>query len=157
MAQRTFKFIRGQGEILMNLKRYKNLTPEGVSKGLIAAGMFLQAESQRQVPVEYGILRASAYTRPIKTRGSTTVVVGYGAKYALFVHEAPGVLRGKRRYGKRADGRPRKGHYWDPQGIAEPKFLERVVKNVKVRSIMRDIVKIAAKRHFIALRQKGTK
>lgn len=34
-----------------------------VATGLVAAGMRLQAESQRRVPVEYGALRASAFTK----------------------------------------------------------------------------------------------
>ena len=54
---------------------------------------------------------------------NVSVAIGYTAKYALFVHEnmeihPPGmILAGEPRPGG-------KGRYWDPQGRAQPKFLE---------------------------------
>lgn len=52
------------------------------------------------------------------------VVVGFTAAYALYVHENMEIWPP----GMRLKGKPRKppgkGLYWDPQGIAGPKFLE---------------------------------
>ena len=54
------------------------------------------------------------------------VIVGYTAAYALYVHEAPGVLKGKLRGAKRGSKRGTyRGRFWDPQGRAIPKFLEK--------------------------------
>ena len=53
---------------------------------------------------------------------NVVVTVGYTASYALFVHENVEMkLKGK--------PRPRgRGLYWDPQGRAQPKFLESVAR-----------------------------
>tara|TARA_R110002110_G_scaffold11958_2_gene57070 strand:+ start:222 stop:644 length:423 start_codon:yes stop_codon:yes gene_type:complete len=53
------------------------------------------------------------------------VRVGYTAEYAVYVHEAPMTLRGKKR------PKPTKGRYWDPQGRATNKFLERPFRAMK--------------------------
>lgn len=54
--------------------------------GLLEGGLKVQAKSQDRVPVDTGNLKGSAYTR--KERGGATAVeVGYGAAYALGVHE----------------------------------------------------------------------
>ncbi len=71
-----------------------------------------------------------------KRQNNVIVQVGYTASYALFVHEAPGTLLGKgvkrTAWFTDSQGRKRrtgitdghKGKYWDPQGVARPKFLE---------------------------------
>ncbi len=89
------------------------------------------------VPVDYGILKASAFTRAEGTGFSTDVRVGFTAGYAAYVHELVGMkLKGQPRDGGRAaitiqvGEKPRtfkprkKGRYWDPQGRAQAKFLE---------------------------------
>ena len=54
------------------------------------------------------------------------VIVGYTANYALWVHEAPGVLKGKPRGAKKGSKRGKyRGRFWDPQNRAQPKFLEQ--------------------------------
>jgi hypothetical protein len=65
------------------------------------------------------------------------VVVGFTAAYALWVHEAPGTLMG---------GVPRpggRGFYWDPQGKAGPKFLERPARELRkeLAAIVREATK----------------
>jgi len=92
-----------------------------VALGLRAAGLELQRASQQMAPVEFGNLRASAYTTSRGTGFGTIVEVGYTASYALFVHEKVGmVLRGQ----LRSPSPPHQGRYWDPQGRAQAKFLE---------------------------------
>ena len=78
--------------------------------GLLAAGMVLQAESQKLCPVKTGNLRASATTR--KSAGSTDTeiiyTVGYEAvSYAIYVHEMPG-----------------------PFKVGQPKFLEQPARQM---------------------------
>lgn len=54
-----------------------------------------------------------------------TVVVGYTAAYAIYVHENTQMkLKGKPRPKNR-------GMYWDPQGKAQPKFLERPARTMQ--------------------------
>lgn len=66
-------------------KRKKHL--KGIERGLKKAGLYLQAESQRICPVEFGNLRASAGTRSEGELGTTVVYVFYTADYAIYVHE----------------------------------------------------------------------
>jgi hypothetical protein len=68
-------------------------------RGLAKAGLVLKALSMKVVPVDYGFLKASAYVAtPIAKPepGTYTVIVGYGAKYAIYVHENPFALHGER-------------------------------------------------------------
>ena len=92
-----------------------------VALGLQAAGLELQRASQLLVPVEFGNLKASAYTTS-KGKGFGTIVeVGYTAAYALYVHEKVAMkLKGQ----ARTPSPPHQGRYWDPQGRAQAKFLE---------------------------------
>jgi hypothetical protein len=56
-----------------------------------------------------------------------SVVVGYTANYALYVHENMAIWPP----GMRLAGQPRsrgRGAYWDPQGRARPKFLEEPLR-----------------------------
>lgn len=60
-----------------------------------------------------------ALSKKAQNDASQRIVVGYSAPYAMYVHEAVGmVLQGL----PRASGH---GHYWDPQGQAQAKFLEQ--------------------------------
>lgn len=61
------KFLEGPARSLRNM--LATITFNAVKggktlmQGLLLAGLKLQAESQKVVPVEYGLLRASAFTR----------------------------------------------------------------------------------------------
>lgn len=84
------KSVEGVEEILSNIHRHRIRTAHQVEMGLKKAGLFLQRESQKIVPVDTGNLRASATTRKVSGSGfSTDVVVAYGqgAEYAVYVHE----------------------------------------------------------------------
>lgn len=59
-----------------------------------------------------------------------SVIVGYTAKYAIYVHENMEIWPP----GMRLKGVPRpkgQGRYWDPQGKAQPKFLEQPARDLK--------------------------
>ncbi len=116
--------VIGVAQVVSNLRRRFRQLAAGNATGLKMAGLHLQRTSQRLVPVDYGFLKASAYTRHTGEGWNTVVTIGYTAAYALYVHEnreiwPPGMrLKGQDR------SKPHKGKYWDPQNRAQPKFLE---------------------------------
>lgn len=117
--------VIGLKNILGNLEVSKQRVGGAVGRGIKKAGLILQAESQKLVPVDFGILKASAFTRANNKASSfkTVVEVGYTAAYAIFVHENV-EMKGKGLPRKA----PHKGFYWDPQGTATAKFLEKPFK-----------------------------
>lgn len=117
--------IKGQDVVTANMKKKLDKIGDSLRPALLRAGLRLQRESQKMVPVNFGVLKASAYTRAEGKGMDTRVSVGYTASYALFVHEAVGmVLAGQ----PRPQGR---GLYWDPQGQAQAKFLETPMRTLK--------------------------
>lgn len=81
--------VEGLSEVIGNLRKEKTFTEKMVAQGLIKAGTFIYKESRKIVPMQRGILRASAYVRPIGSLAlkSFEVIVGYTAGYAVYVHE----------------------------------------------------------------------
>lgn len=99
--------------------------------GLFAGALLVQRDAQKHVPVEYGNLRASAYTRK-KPEDPNVIEIGFTAAYALFVHE---------NMEQKLKGKPRPsglGVYWGPEG--EPQFLTNALKRQS-----KNILKLAAK------------
>jgi len=85
--------IIGAEEIKQAMKKADRRLGFSVRQGLIKAGLFLQRESQKIVPVDLNNLKPSAGTKPIGQGWYTDVVVFYTASYAVYVHEI--VYRGK--------------------------------------------------------------
>lgn len=80
--------IIGVAQVLKNLSAFKKDLGLQFERNMIDAGLFIQAESQKQVPIKYSLLKNSAFTRNVGGRGfNTDVVVGYTMDYALYVHE----------------------------------------------------------------------
>jgi len=78
--------ITGINAVLAKIKAETTKTNSKFEQGLYLAGLHLQRESQKIVPVDKGILKNSAFTR--KSNSTTPdVIVGYTANYAVFVHE----------------------------------------------------------------------
>lgn len=110
--------------VLGNMAARKAQIELGAEKGLKLAGLYLQRDSQSHVPVEFGPLKASAYTRATGSGFSSVVDVGYTASYAMYVHE---------KIAMKLKGKPRpsgKGAFWDPQGQAQAKFLEEPLRRL---------------------------
>lgn len=107
--------IEGLDDLNRALMALKGEVLEAAIGGIYAGGLAIQAESQKNTPVEYGNLRGSAYTTKLRR----AVEVGYTSSYALFVHEN---MEQKLRGQPRPSGL---GAYWNPGG---PKFLENAVK-----------------------------
>ncbi len=55
--------------------------------GLKRAGLFIQRESQKIVPVEFGLLKNSARTETAGKGFDAEVTVSYQTAYAILVHE----------------------------------------------------------------------
>ncbi len=120
--------VAGVHEIIASLRGYTAGMAAGFERGLKAAGLVLQRESQQFAPVEFGNLKASAYTAATGAGFSAVIEVGYTAAYALFVHEAVAMkLKGQ----PRLPSPPHQGHYWDPQGKAKAKFLEEPARRLQ--------------------------
>ncbi len=139
--------IRGEKEIIKNLNLEILKIDGDVRSGLQAAGLFIQAESQKLTPVDSSVLRNSAFSSTIKTADGSSMNVGYTAEYAPWVHEMPMTLKGQprkdfgtTRKGVSFGGGSGKGVYWQD---GENKFLEKaVVRNSgKIINIIKKRVK----------------
>lgn len=112
--------MKGLDKVLKNLNSRLDGIPEKSMKGLLTGGLIVQRDAQKHVPVEYGVLRQSAFTRKARNdKAVKAVEVGFTAAYAPFVHE---------NMEQKLKGQPRpsgKGVYWGPQG--EPRFLANAV------------------------------
>lgn len=116
--------VKGVEKVVKNLNKEIDKVQGRTLAGLYAAGLVIQATAQRRVPVEYGNLRASAYTRKkLQSNAAAGLVgeargveVGFAAAYAIYIHEnMEQTLKGQ----ARPSGL---GVYWGPSG--QPKFLE---------------------------------
>lgn len=119
-----------------------------VIDGLAVAGEFIKSEAQQLTPVDEGVLRNSAFSKMQTSGPKTFVVVGFTAKYAPAVHEAPMALKGKPRgnFGKTKSGESfgggsGKGNYWDG---GENKFLEKAVTQ-NLSKIVNIIARLASR------------
>lgn len=124
--------VRGTRMVLKNLNREIGAIKDRTAGGMFAGGLIIQGESMRRVPVEYGNMRASAYTQKVTADG-LQIEVGYQAAYAPFVHENLEMVLA---------GQPRPsglGEYWGPRG--EAKFLENAARDKSD-----DVVEAVAKR-----------
>lgn len=121
MVARVKVEIEGMARVLARLNAAHGRSANVTMKTLFTAGLLVQRQAMKYTPVEYGFLRASAFTRRAQD-GSLAVEVGYGARYAVYVHENTRMkLRGK----PRPSGL---GTYWNP-GTA--KFLHRAFVEMK--------------------------
>lgn len=113
-------------------------------RALQSALILIGSEAAVLTPVDTSTLLNSQF-REINTNGTLlTGRVGYSANYAVYVHNASGILKGKPRqhFGitsnhseagpqkpKEFGGGTGKGNYWDPGG--EPHFLTKGAMNAK--------------------------
>ena len=79
--------VTGVNRVVANMKKASSRYERKLAVGIKIAGLFLQRESQKIVPVDKGNLKASAFTRSIGSGFNTDVIVGYTAAYAVYVHE----------------------------------------------------------------------
>jgi hypothetical protein len=137
MAAGQFNMLNEVQGFLNNVRNKTAAKGKKVEQAIKKCGLLLQTTSQKMVPVNYGVLKASAFTSFSGSGWDTKVQIGYTAYYALFVHEMVEMkLAGK----PRPHGR---GRYWDPQGKAQAKFLETPYRTLRPQFLK--IIKDAAK------------
>jgi len=86
--------IKGVKNVAAKLKAADKKMQAKYARGLRLGGAYLQRQSQKEVPIQFGNLRGSAFTRPFGKGVRTDVVVGYTALYAAYVHEDQSAAHG---------------------------------------------------------------
>lgn len=97
------------------LRKVGKLSERFVTKSLIS----ISANTAPMVPIDTSFLLNSEYRKVEKRGAGFEGEIGFGAEYAQYVHEAPGVLVGQ----PRDPENPGRGDFWDPAG--EPEFLAK--------------------------------
>ncbi len=105
----------GQQKIRENILRLGKAYPAAMAAALYKLGVTILAEAVRRAPVEYGVLRSSAYASPPQGEGvKANVEIGFGTVYAVPQHE-------------RMD-------YRHPKG-GEAKYLEKAIQQFAPTSL----------------------
>lgn len=102
----------------------------------IKSAMFIiGAESALMTPMDTGTLVNSQFQEAMINGTRITGRIGYSANYAVYVHNASGIMKGLPRPNNR-------GNYWDPSG--EPKFLTKAAERTRrqVDDIIRKEMKL---------------
>lgn len=81
--------FRGKKQVLSNLNRAIVKIEGNTAKGMLAAGLFVEGESNEIVPQKLGGLIGSSFTSVGKIAKNIIVRIGYTVGYAPFVHEMP--------------------------------------------------------------------
>lgn len=123
--------IKGLKQVRTNIKRElgRNVS-EKAARAMNVAGSIIAGYATLMTPIDTSTLINSQYRR-VTVQGSVVVAaIGYTAKYAKWVHDAPGTLMGQprahfgqNRAGASFGGGSGKGNYWSPN--AEPQFLTK--------------------------------
>jgi Bacteriophage HK97-gp10, putative tail-component len=100
--------MAGEREVRRKLEQLADAYPAAAGAALYQEGMQLWNGAVKRAPVEFGVLRNSAYVSPpVKAGGGNiTVEVGFGTSYAVAQHESL--------------------HYRHPRG-GEAKYLENAM------------------------------
>lgn len=134
--------VSGINRVKGNIRAaFKNIAEDKTYAGLYAILLQGSQLSATMTPIDTSLLVNSLYKPQIQ---GTSGHVGYTAKYAGWVHDMPGKLRGQPRahFGRTGNqsavgpqqptafgGGTGKGNYWDPNG--RPKFLEVAFDKIK--------------------------
>lgn len=109
--------IKGLAQVRRNVNRQLKLViPAQAEKALHVATAIVGGYANLMTPVDTSTLVNSQYRRVQTELGKVVATIGYTAKYAAYVHEAKGKMKGI----PRPSGR---GDYWSPD--AEPRFLSK--------------------------------
>lgn len=80
--------LQGLDKVRKALERTATKYPGAVARALYQQGQIVQADAVKRAPVEFGVLRSSAYTSPPMGEGKdVSVDVGFGTVYAAAQHE----------------------------------------------------------------------
>lgn len=81
--------IKGKRNVLRNLNRSIEKIEGNTAKGMMAAGLFVEGESNEIAPQDKGVLIGSSFTVVGRIAKKIIARVGYTADYADHVHEMP--------------------------------------------------------------------
>lgn len=123
--------IKGVKRVRERLKQeLKEITDKKTHEVLWRVGMLAGGFAANMTPVDTGFLINSQFQYIGNTAKGMQLRLGYTARYAEWVHNMPGTLKGQPRehFGKTSEGvefggGTGKGKYWDPN--AEPEFLRK--------------------------------
>jgi len=82
--------VKGVDQVVRAMRDYSRRYPKQTAKALYTEGFGVQGLAMRLAPVEFAVLRASAYTAPPTLMGGTKsieVETGFGTEYAVKQHE----------------------------------------------------------------------
>jgi hypothetical protein len=95
--------ITGVSELMTKLQVAATSSGPALESALKKGGLLVQAASQKEVPVDQGNLKNSAFTRAHFGQFVKEVRVGYTAGYAVYVHENVDAAHGSAYNAKYAD------------------------------------------------------
>lgn len=118
--------IRGVRQAKANLDRFiEDVQGRKAIRAIKSALLIIAPEAARMTPVGKTANLINSQFQEVMVKGTRlTGRIGYSANYAVYVHEAKGILKGRPRPASQGGG-----NYWDPAG--EPKFLEKAGKNTR--------------------------
>ncbi|EJH6316365.1 hypothetical protein NFY70_003462 [Escherichia coli] len=127
--------IKGVKRVRERLKQeLKEITDKKTHEVLWRVGMLAGGFAAKMTPVDTGFLINSQFQYIGSTAEGLQLRLGYTARYAEWVHDMPGRLKGQPRenFGRTSDGvefggGTGKGKYWDPN--AEPEFLRKAFED----------------------------
>ena len=79
--------IEGLQDLSDELSKYKKRGVQAMAAGLYGLGLDIMRDSILDTPKDTGYLRASSYVTQPSTVVDPEVELGYGAEYAVYVHE----------------------------------------------------------------------
>lgn len=135
--------IKGVERVRERLKQeLKDIVDKKTHEVLWRVGMVAGAFATEMTPMDTGFLANSQFQYIRNTADGMQLRLGYTARYAEWVHDMPGTLKGQPRahFGKTnnlSDFGPKQviefgggtctGNYWDPNG--EPEFLRKAFED----------------------------
>ncbi|MGO0457362.1 hypothetical protein ACTMLI_16200 [Escherichia coli] len=127
--------IKGVKRVRERLKQeLKEITDKKTYEVLWRVGMLAGGFAANMTPVDTGFLINSQFQYIGSTAEGMQLRLGYTARYAEWVHNMLGKLKGQPRehFGKTSEGvefggGTGKGKYWDPN--AEPEFLRKAFED----------------------------
>ena len=123
---------RSPEELQEALFRFKRTFPDGVKRALWLYARLVMNDAQKEVPVDYGYLRATGYVNdPYDEADRIVCELGFYATYAAAVHEIPEPPM-KSKGGRSAHHEHGKWHYLsDPLDAHQPEMVKYIVENVE--------------------------
>lgn len=113
--------VTGLKDLIRNVEKAKKFERLAVAQAIYLEGQRIMRESVREVPVDTGRLRQSAYIQRPRIQGNPQLMMGYGTKYALPVHER---LEARHETGKAK-------YLEDPINRAKPGYAKRVAERAR--------------------------